>query len=158
MKHPTSFVRLLGATCILAFGGGRAAGQTPSDVIQARSTHSWDETIGRLEREIAARGLTQFATIDHAANAREAGDSLPPTTVFLFGNPKGGTVLMGCARRIGLDLPLRVLVWEEDGAVWVAYHTMTAVAAGHALQGCEAPLARTEAILESLVRDVTQPD
>ncbi len=71
------------------------------------------ETLERLEAEVQGRGLTVFARIDHAAGAAAVGMSLLPTTVVIFGNARGGTPLMQASQVIGLDLPLKVLVWED---------------------------------------------
>jgi uncharacterized protein (DUF302 family) len=71
------------------------------------------ETLERFEAEVQAKGLTVFAQIDHAAGATAVGMTLRPTTVVIFGNPRGGTPLMQASQLIGLDLPLRVLVWQD---------------------------------------------
>jgi uncharacterized protein (DUF302 family) len=89
-------------------------------LVTLRSGHSVAETIDRLAAAVQSRGITVFARIDHAANAAQAGMDLRPTQVLLFGNPTGGTPLMQDRQTAGLDLPLRVLAWEDaDGAVWV---------------------------------------
>jgi uncharacterized protein (DUF302 family) len=80
------------------------------------STHGHAETVTRLITAIERRGMTVFARIDHAAAAREAGLDLNEEQVILFGNPRAGTVLMQTDPRIGIELPLRILVWEgADG-------------------------------------------
>lgn len=90
------------------------------------SAHDFAATLDRLTRAIAAAGMTIFARIDHAAGAREAGLAMPPTTVIIYGNPKGGTPIMLAAPLTALDLPLRVLVREAaDGRIWVAFHPAT---------------------------------
>jgi uncharacterized protein (DUF302 family) len=71
------------------------------------------ETLERLEAEVQAKGLTVFARIDHAAGARAVGMSLAPTAVLIFGNARGGTPLMKANPLIGIELPLKVLVWED---------------------------------------------
>jgi uncharacterized protein (DUF302 family) len=71
------------------------------------------ETLERLEAEVQAKGLTVFARIDHAAGAAAVGMTLPPTTVIIFGNARGGTPLMQASQLVGLDLPLKVLVWQD---------------------------------------------
>ncbi len=84
-------------------------------------------TLDRLTAAIERAGSTIFATIDHAANARAAGLEMPPTTVLIYGNPKGGTPLMLAAPAAALDLPLRVLVREQaGGGVVVSYHPIAA--------------------------------
>ncbi|HTZ37599.1 MAG TPA: DUF302 domain-containing protein [Stellaceae bacterium] len=88
-----------------------------------RSAYGPEETMNRLEAELAAKGLTVFARIDHAAGAEAVGLALQPTELLVFGSARGGTPLMQAARTVGLDLPLRVLVWQ-DGArdTWLTYN------------------------------------
>jgi uncharacterized protein (DUF302 family) len=80
------------------------------------------ETVDRLVAEIGAKGLTVFARIDHAAGAAAVGLSLRPTEVLIFGNAKGGTPLMQAQQTIGIDLPLKALVWQDAaGKTWLSY-------------------------------------
>jgi len=96
---------------------------TPDDLRVVRSDASFDTTLQRLRAALVERGITLFAEIDHAGNAREAGLELPPTVVLIFGNARAGTPLMVAAPDIALDLPLRVLVREQpDGVTVLAYH------------------------------------
>ena len=107
------------------------AAATSSDLVVATSKFDHAETVKRAVAAIEQRGLVVVQRIDHAAAARGAGLELDPTTVIVFGNPKAGTPLMQAAPTIALDLPLRVLVWQRDGSVRVAYHAPAAVAAAH---------------------------
>ncbi len=83
-------------------------------LITTASAHSFTQTMARLEAALRDRSLTLFALVDHAAGAAATGESLRPTTVLIFGNPKGGTPLMRAAQEIGLELPLKMLVWEDE--------------------------------------------
>jgi uncharacterized protein (DUF302 family) len=94
----------------------------PADFVELESKESFAVTLKRLEDAIASHGMTIFAKTDHAAGARDAGLSMPPTVVLLYGNPRGGTPMMLAAPRAALDLPLRVLVRENKGRVFVAFH------------------------------------
>lgn len=96
----------------------------PDDgLISLRSAHSGQETIARVEAELAAKGVTVFAKIDHAAGASAAGMTLRLTTLIIFGNARAGTPLMQTCQRAGIDLPLKALVWEDgDGTVWLSYN------------------------------------
>jgi uncharacterized protein (DUF302 family) len=86
----------------------------------------------RLVAEIRAKGLTIFARIDHAAGAAEAGLPLPPTEVLIFGNARGGTPLMQANQAIGIDLPIKVLVWQDaSGSTWIAYNDPAWLTARH---------------------------
>ena len=80
------------------------------------------ETLDRLEAEVKAKGLTVFARIDHAAGAAAVGMTLLPTAVLIFGNARGGTPLMQSSQLIGIELPLKVLVWQDTaGKTWLSY-------------------------------------
>ena len=80
------------------------------------------ETLDRLEADVKAKGLTVFARIDHAAGAAAVGMQLLPTAVLIFGNARGGTPLMQSNPLIGIDLPLKVLVWQDtSGKTWLSY-------------------------------------
>jgi uncharacterized protein (DUF302 family) len=93
------------------------------DIRFVRSNASFETTLQRLRQALVERGITLFAEIDHARNARDAGIEMPPTVVLIFGNAKAGTPLMLKAPDIALELPLRVLVREQpDGVTVLAYH------------------------------------
>lgn len=94
------------------------------DLVELESGETFAVTLKRVEDAIAAHGMTIFCKVDHAAGARDAGLSMPPTVVFLYGNPKGGTPMMLAAPHAALDLPLRVLVREDKGRVFVAFHSV----------------------------------
>ena len=87
-----------------------------------RSSSGFAETEKRLLDAIADRGLKLFAQIDHAAAARDVNMELGPEKVVVFGNPKGGTPLMQIDRRIGIEFPLKMLVWEDDESAWLGYN------------------------------------
>jgi len=105
------------------------------------SSHGPRETMNRLEAAVKARGMTVFARIDHAAGAAEVELPLRPTELLIFGSAKGGTPLMQAIQTIGIDLPLKALVWQ-DGAdkTWLAYNDPGWLAQRHAL-GYEAAAA-----------------
>jgi uncharacterized protein (DUF302 family) len=87
-----------------------------------QSKYSVKETVDRLVVALKERGIAPAARIDHAAGAKSAGMELLPTELLLFGNPKLGTPLIGANRKIGIDLPMRVLVWEDpQKTVWIGY-------------------------------------
>src|ERR1700676_4447119 len=95
---------------------------TPDTISVVPSHATFEETLERLREAIAERGLTLFAEIDHAGNARAAGLKMPPSTVLIFGSASAGTPLMLKAPDIALELPLRVLVREEGiGGAVLAY-------------------------------------
>jgi uncharacterized protein (DUF302 family) len=133
--------------------GARAAGALTTVV----SASPFDSTLARLERAITAKGLTIAARIDHAASARKAGLALPPTTLVIAGNPAVGTALMQADQTMGVELPLRFLVWQgEDGRARVSYDPIATIAARHALAGRDDLLARMTAAIDAIVKDATK--
>jgi uncharacterized protein (DUF302 family) len=99
-----------------------------SHLVEHSSSHSFDVTLRRLLDAMQALGLTLFAQIDHAANAAAVGLAMPPTTVLLYGSPKGGTPLMVAVPAAALDLPLRLLVRQDEaGSTQVSYRPIVAM-------------------------------
>lgn len=92
-------------------------------IIAKPSKYSVPETINRLEAAAKAKGIVVFARIDHSGEAEKIGMSLRPTQLLILGNPKGGTPLMAAAPSLAIDLPMKVLAWQDaDGKVWVGYN------------------------------------
>ncbi len=101
-------------------------------LISIRSQFEPKETMQRLEAAVKARGMSVFAQIDHAAGAADVGLTLRPTDLLIFGSPKGGTPLMQSVQAIGLDLPLKALVWQDErGATWLSYNDPAWLVARH---------------------------
>jgi uncharacterized protein (DUF302 family) len=97
---------------------------TDNGIIDSPSSHSVDETIERLKSILREKGINLFALIDHSGEAEKAGMKMPPTRLLIFGNPKGGTPVMLAAPSIAIDLPLKILVWEDtQKKVWVSYNS-----------------------------------
>jgi uncharacterized protein (DUF302 family) len=109
-----------------------ADAMTPDGLIVIASSFGPKDTMNRLEGEVRAKGMTVFARIDHAAGAAEVGLSLRPTEVLIFGNAKGGTPLMQAKQTIGIDLPLKALVWQDaEGKTWLSYNDPAWLAKRH---------------------------
>lgn len=121
------------------------------------SAHSMLETERRLVQAIEAAGLKVAARVDHAANAEGVGLKLPPTLLLIFGNPKAGTALMEKKRVVGIDLPLKVLIWEAEGKVRTAYNDPVYLASRHALGNADAVLAQVTQALQRFVGAATAP-
>ena len=103
-------------------------------LITLQSNYAPKETMNRLESEIKAKGLGVFARINHSAGAADVGLSLRPTELLIFGNAKGGTPLMQSVQTIGIDLPLKALVWEDaSGSTWLSYNDPNWLAQRHGL-------------------------
>jgi uncharacterized protein (DUF302 family) len=120
------------------------------------SSHNAAETIERLKALLGQKGIQIFAHIDHAAGAQKVGLSLRPTQVLIFGNPQAGTPLMQSRQTIGLDLPLRALVWEdESGKVWLTYNQPEFLARRYHVTDCEEAVKALSAGLAALARAAT---
>ena len=103
-------------------------------LITIASNHSVKETLDRLEASLRGNGVTVFARIDHAAGAASADMTLPPTELIIFGQPKAGTPLMQAQQSIGIDLPLKMLAWQDaNGKNWLAYNDIAWLAKRHGL-------------------------
>ena len=122
-----------------------------------KSSHGPKETMDRLVAELQAKGLTIFARVDHAAGAKEAGLELRPTELVIFGNAKGGTPLMQASQAIGIDLPLKALVWQDgSGETWLSYNDPAWLAQRHGLRNqVEAPVKAMTAMLGAVTRAAT---
>ena len=108
-------------------------------VIAVKSPFPAKETMNRFEENAKQRGLNIFVRIDHAAGAAKVGKTLRPTEVLIFGNPQGGTPFIECAQSVGIDLPLKALVWEDpQGQVWLGYNDPAYLAQRHGAAQCPA--------------------
>jgi uncharacterized protein (DUF302 family) len=127
-----------------------------SDLVTLPSAHGAAETVARLKALLAQKGIEVFADIDHAAAAKQVGLPLRPTRVLVFGNPKAGTPLMQARQTVGLDLPLRALVWEdEEGKVWLTYRRVKELARGHHVVGQDGTVKALDDGLSGLARAAT---
>jgi uncharacterized protein (DUF302 family)/uncharacterized membrane protein YidH (DUF202 family) len=98
--------------------------QSGKGIIDKATDHSVDETVEKLKAILQAKGVALFALVDHSGEAAKVGMKMPPTKLLIFGNPKAGTPLMLAAPSSAIDLPLKILVWEDvQGKVWVSYNS-----------------------------------
>jgi uncharacterized protein (DUF302 family) len=118
--------------------------------VTKESSHSYAETVAILSKTILDAGNRVFATIDQAAAAAEVGLSLRPTTLIIFGNPKGGTGLMDAFPLVALDLPLKLVVWSDADRVKVSYVPMSEIAARYGVKGVDAQIAAMDHALDAL--------
>jgi uncharacterized protein (DUF302 family) len=110
----------------------------------------------RLEAEIRAQGMKIFARIDHAAGAAQAGLELRPTELIIFGNARGGTPLMQLAQTVGIDLPLKALVWEDTaGETWLSYNEPSWIAQRHGVTNAAPVASKMTAALSAMSRKAT---
>ena len=123
-------------------------------LIDIPSSHSVDETVIKLEGILQAKGITLFALVDHSGEAAKAGMKMRPTKLLIFGNPRAGTPVMLAAPSSAIDLPLKILVWEDDqGKVWITYNSPTYLQTRHNLP---ADLLQHIAVIEPLAKTAAQ--
>jgi uncharacterized protein (DUF302 family) len=127
-------------------------------LVSVQSHKSAPETLNRLLAALAARKLTIFARVDHAAGAASVGLPLRPTELVIFGNPMGGTALMQDQQSAGIDLPLKALVWEDaDGNAWLGYNDPAWIAQRHGLGVPSAAAVKAvTALLSAIAHEATQ--
>jgi uncharacterized protein (DUF302 family) len=126
-----------------------ALAMSEDGLVTISSNHSVKETLDRLVDDLKSKNITVFARVDHAAGAASVGMPLRPTELLIFGNPKAGTPLMQSNQTIGIDLPLKVLGWEDAGGkVWLMYEDLRWVAERHRLS--PATHANVEALATAL--------
>lgn len=108
-------------------GNGKETSMTltrDNGIIDKPSNHSVDETVAKLKDMLQAKGVTLFALVDHSGEAAKVGMQMPPTKLLIFGSPKAGTPLMLAAPSTAIDLPLKILVWEDNQKkVWISYNS-----------------------------------
>lgn len=122
---------LISAATVTACGDRASA---DNGLIKVKSNYSVSETADRLESTLQAKGMRVFARVPHSDGAARVGLELKPTLLMLFGNPKAGTPLMQQQRTVAIDLPQKMLVWEDDaGQVWLAYNDPAYLKARHSL-------------------------
>src|SRR6202167_493919 len=123
-------------------------------IINKASNRSVDETVEKLKGILQAKGVTLFALVDHSAEADKAGLKMRPTKLLIFGNPKGGTPVMVAAPSAAIDLPLKILVWEDAGGkVWASYNSPAYLQRRH---GISQELLPNIAVVEALAAKATE--
>jgi uncharacterized protein (DUF302 family)/uncharacterized membrane protein YidH (DUF202 family) len=127
---------------------GWMAPATNKGIVDEASNHSVDETVERLKGILQSKGVTIFAVVDHSGEAEKVGMKMRPTKLVIFGSPKAGTPLMLAAPSVAIDLPLKILVWEDaQGKAWVSYNTSDYLRERH---GFPAELVANIAVVEGL--------
>ena len=117
-------------------------------IINKLSNHSVDQTVEKLKGILTAKGVTLFALVDHSGEAEKVGMKMPPTKLLIFGSPKAGTPLMLAAPTSAIDLPLKILIWEDtERKVWVSYNSPAYLQERH---GLPQELLQNIAVVETL--------
>ena len=123
-------------------------------VINIASNHSVDQTVEKLKGVLQAKGVNLFALVDHSGEAEKVGMKMPPTKLLIFGSPKGGTPVMLAAPGIAIDLPLKILIWEDSqGKVWVSYNSPAYLKERH---GVPQELLQNIAVVETLAAQAAE--
>ncbi|MGA8059070.1 MAG: DUF302 domain-containing protein [Candidatus Binataceae bacterium] len=127
---------------------------TANGIIDKPGNHSVDETAEKLQAILRAKGIALFALVDHSGEAAKVGMKMRPTKLLIFGNPKAGTPLMQASPSIAIDLPLKILIWEDAaGKVWVSYNSSTYLRERHHLPE---ELERNIAVVETLAAEAAK--
>ena len=124
---------------------------TPANgIVDIPSRHSAEEATEKLTNILQTKGITLFALVDHSGEAEKVGLKMPPTKLFIFGSPKAGTPLMLASPSIAIDLPLKILIWEDSGGkVWVSYNSSAYLEERH---GLPRELTQNIAVIEMLAK------
>jgi len=122
----------------------------------APSSFGPSQTMNRLEAEIKKNGMEVLARIDHAAGAAKVGLQLTPTELIIFGNARGGTPLMQSAQTVGIDLPLKILVWQDAAHnTWVSYNDPRWIAERHGVANAQPVVNKMANLLRAISREAT---
>ena len=117
-------------------------------IVDKPTNHSVDETVEKLKGILQSKGVALFATVDHSGEAAKVGMKMPPTKLLIFGNPKAGTPLMLASPSVAIDLPLKILIWEDArGKAWLSYNSPAYLQERHSIP---AELMQNIAIIEAL--------
>ncbi len=129
------------------------ADQAADGVQAVQSRYSVQQTVDKMEQVLKNRKMTLFAKIEHAKAAHKVGIELRDTVLLIFGNPKLGSPLMQCQQSVAIDLPHKVLIWEDaNGKVWISYNQPQYLQKRHQISNCEATLAKMEKGLAAMVQ------
>ena len=123
-------------------------------IVDTPSNHSLEQTVGNVKTILQAKGLTLFALVDHSGEAEKVGLKMRPTKLLIFGSPKGGTPVMLAAPSVAIDLPLKILVWEDaEGKVWVSHNSVEYLKQRHNIPDALLPnISGVRGIVEEAVR------
>ena len=148
MKKITSFLTLLLLTGLLV-----SESIAQDGMVTLESTYSAEETTNRLESALTENGLTIFRKVDHQEGASSVDMELSPTIVFIFGNPKLGTPLMQCEPKVAIDLPQKMLIWEDQNEkVHVGYNSPDYLKRRHNIKGCDQELRKITGALKKIAK------
>lgn len=147
---------LVSLTVLTANASAADMGSRSNPLVTVPSAFSVTETGDKLSAILKDKGLTEFARINHSENAAKADLNLRPTEVIIFGNPKVGTPLMQCAQSIAIDLPQKMLIWQDEaGKVWLGYNNPEYLKRRHSVEGCDGVFDKVTGVLAALSKAAT---
>ena len=142
--------------CVANSSDATSSGTKTESLVTTQSAHSVEDTANKLSAILKVKGLTEFARINHASNAAKADLSLRPTELVIFGNPKVGTPLMQCSQTTGIDLPQKMLIWQDEAdKVWLSYNNPEYLKQRHNIEGCDEVLGKITNVLGALSKAAT---
>lgn len=144
---------VIGVVALMIAIGSAQAAEVGKGVEQVRSDDGIDDVEERLRAALDERGMTLVTMVDHSANAERASLTLPPTRLFLFGNPEVGTPMMQCQGSVALDLPQKMLLREEDGTTLIEWNDPHYLARRHDMDDCDLPLDQVAAALSGIANE-----
>jgi uncharacterized protein (DUF302 family) len=148
--------RILLTLFCMTFVVSSSASAEEEGLIRLQSPYSVTQTLDRFEQSVKSKGMTIFARIDHAKGAASVDQALRPTALLIFGNPKAGTLLMQSNQTAGIDLPMKLLAWQDaEGQVWIAYNDPQWLVQRHGIDDRAAVVAKMRKALAGFARAAT---
>jgi len=145
-------------TVVTALFASIPAAQAVDGLIVVESPHDVATTIDKLETVLGSKGMNVFGRVNHAANAAKVDLELRPTELLIFGNPKAGTPLMLCSQSIAIDLPQKMLAWQdENGQVFLGYNDPAYLKSRHSSEGCDKVFDNISGALANFAKAATAP-
>ncbi|CCN68980.1 DUF302 domain-containing protein [Vibrio nigripulchritudo] len=140
-------------SCLLSYSAFAA----DNGLITVKSHHSVEQTAEKLINVLESKGMTVFTQIKHDEGAKKVGMELRPTRLVIFGNPKVGTPLMKCSQTTAIDLPQKMLIWQDaSGENWLSYNNPDYLNDRHGLEGCAKVIGKVKQALGNFAKAATQ--
>jgi uncharacterized protein (DUF302 family) len=155
ISRTTGIVSVAAVAVVIAFAAPQFAAATEDGIVKTRSAYPMAETIERIKKDVAAKGIKLFDVIDQAKLAHDAGVDLNPSTLIVFGNPPLGTQFLTAKPESGLDWPVRLLVFQDDnGQVWTAYTDFAWIARRHGIKNRGPQFKMASEVISSITASV----
>lgn len=141
---------------VLLISSITVSAEAADGVVNVQSSFNVKETADRMESILKEKGMTVFNRIKHSGGASKVGIELRDTELIIFGNPKVGSPLMKCQQSVGIDLPQKALIWEDDKTkVWISYNDPRYLEKRHNINGCEEVISKIEKVLAGMAKSAT---